>query len=69
MPFLTDITGNDVVILKCDYAGCCLSKQEIRLRITKRTGNKVRLSIEADKSVKITKNDVRLKHHQNKRID
>ena len=50
MPFLTDLSAEDTVILQYDD-----SKAMVKLRITKKTGNKVRLSIDADKEVRITK--------------
>jgi sRNA-binding carbon storage regulator CsrA len=50
MPFLTDLSAEDTVILQYDD-----SKAMVKLRITKKTGNKVRLSIDAGKEVRITK--------------
>ena len=50
MPFLTDLSAEDTVILQYDD-----SKAMVKLRITKKTGNKVRLSIDADKEIRITK--------------
>jgi sRNA-binding carbon storage regulator CsrA len=50
MPFLTDLSAEDTVILQYDD-----SKTMVKLRITKKTGNKVRLSIDAGKEVRITK--------------
>jgi hypothetical protein len=50
MPFLTDLSAEDTVILQ--YGD---SKTMVKLRITKKTGNKVRLSIDAGKEVRITK--------------
>ena len=50
MPFLTDLSSEDTVILQYDD-----SKTLVKLRITKKTGNKVRLSIDAGKEVRITK--------------
>ena len=50
MPFLTDLSAEDTVILQYDD-----SKAMVKLRITKKTGNKVRLSIDADKDIRITK--------------
>jgi sRNA-binding carbon storage regulator CsrA len=50
MPFLTDLSAEDTVILQYDD-----SKTQVKLRITKKTGNKVRLSIDAGKEVRITK--------------
>lgn len=56
MAFLTDLTDDDVITLECDHENCSLSKLIIELRITKKTGgNKVRLSIDADKDVRINK--------------
>jgi sRNA-binding carbon storage regulator CsrA len=50
MPFLTDLSAEDTVILQYDD-----SNAMVKLRITKKTGNKVRLSIDAGKEVRITK--------------
>ena len=50
MPFLTDLSAEDTVILQYDD-----SKTRVKLRITKKAGNKVRLSIDAGKEVRITK--------------
>ena len=50
MPFLTDLSAEDTVILQYDD-----SKAMVKLRITKKTGNKVRLSIDAGKEVRIIK--------------
>jgi hypothetical protein len=56
MAFLTDLTEQDVVILECNHTNCNLSKLKITLKITKKVGgNKVRLSIDADKDIRINK--------------
>ena len=56
MPFLTDLSAEDTVILQYDD-----SKAMVKLRITKKTGNKVRLSIDAGKEVRITKTEQKRK--------
>ena len=55
MSFLTDVTATDIIVLECDQT-------TVKLRITKRTGNKVRLSIDAGEEVRITKKDGKKKN-------
>jgi hypothetical protein len=56
MPFLTDLTVGDVVTLECDHDDCTLPKIQIRLKVTRQTATKIKVSIDADRGVKITKN-------------
>ena len=50
MPFLTDLTTDDVVTLKSED-----TDSVVRLRVAKKSGGKVRLSIDAGKKIRITK--------------
>jgi sRNA-binding carbon storage regulator CsrA len=50
MAFLTDLTPDDSVELEA-------GEHKIRLKVIKRTGQKVRLSIDAGREVKILKID------------
>jgi len=50
MPFLTDLTTDDVVTLKCED-----TQSVVRLRVAKKSGGKVRLSIDAGKQFRIIK--------------
>ena len=50
MPFLTDLTTDDVVTLKSED-----TESVVRLRVAKKSGGKVRLSIDAGKEIRITK--------------
>ena len=55
MAFLTDVKENDVITLLCDDGTCRLAKLEIQIKVSKKTASKVRLSIEADDKIRITK--------------
>ena len=50
MPFLTDLTTDDVVTLESED-----TDSVVRLRVAKKSGGKVRLSIDAGKKIRITK--------------
>ena len=50
MPFLTDLTTDDVVTLKSEG-----TESVVRLRVAKKSGGKVRLSIDAGKEIRIIK--------------
>ena len=50
MPFLTDLTTDDVVTLKNED-----TDSVVRLRVSKKSGAKVRLSIDAGKEIRIKK--------------
>ena len=50
MPFLTDLTTDDIVTLKCED-----TESVVKLRVAKKSGGKVRLSIDAGKEIRITK--------------
>ena len=56
MAFLTDLTHNDQVELET-------GETVIRLKVIKRTGQKVRLSIDAGREVKIRKIDGKKKEN------
>lgn len=50
MPFLTDLTADDIVTLKCED-----TESVVKIRVSKKSGGKVRLSIEAGKQIRIAK--------------
>ena len=50
MPFLTDLTTEDLLTLKHED-----TDSVVRLRVAKKSGGKVRLSIDAGKEIRISK--------------
>ena len=50
MPFLTDLTTDDIVTLKCED-----TDSVVKIRVCKRSGGKIRMSIDAGKEIRIKK--------------
>ena len=50
MSFLTDLTPDDTVKLHCEQTGEC-----ILVRFKKKSGNKIRLAVDASRDIKISK--------------
>jgi hypothetical protein len=55
MAFLTDLDDRQELTLVCENDLCALDKLTIRIRVTKKSNTKVRISIDADRDVRIDK--------------
>ena len=55
MAFLTDLDDQQELTLVCENELCSLDKLTIRIRVTKKSNTKVRISIDADRDVRIDK--------------
>jgi len=55
MAFLTDLSDTEELTLVCENENCSLAKLTIRIRVTKKSNSKVRISIDADRDVRIDK--------------